>query len=302
MQKPVKKKSFFADYSTSLKDPCAEEIIDLFLYRPLAYLFVKIFLPLPVTPNQVSFLAMAGGVAAGFCLAGGSPGCFMLGGILYGLSNIFDCCDGMLARIKKNGTATGRIVDGVIDYINGAAVFTGLGIGLSSAVHAGTLHLPCNAWVLVFIAAASTALHAICSDYYRNAYIGRLHTPCGGCIENEMEKFNSELSRLNALKGHGVDKTLLRLYLGYLKLQAAKPQRRGAPATPPVPAAITPAKVILWNCIGPSTHISFFLIAAILFRPGIFFLFCVVLANIWMGALFVAQFFENIRQRPAGKF
>lgn len=296
----MKKKPFFADYAASLKDPCAEEIVDLVLFRPLAYLFVKILLPLPVTPNQVSLLAMASGVAAGFFLAGGSPRLFMLGGMLYGLSNILDCCDGMLARIKKNGAATGRIVDGVIDYINGSAVFIGLGIGLANAVHAGTVRLPCNGWVLVSIAAASTAIHAICSDYYRSAYINRLRTPSGG-IESELEKVHSELFRLTAFKGHAVDKILLRLYLGYLNLQAANTRRRGAPVKQTIPVAIAPAKVILWNCIGPSTHISFFVLAAVLFRPEVFFFFCVVLANIWMGILFTAQFLENIRQRQARK-
>jgi phosphatidylglycerophosphate synthase len=291
----VKKKPFFADYSTSLKDPCAEEIIDLFLYRPLAYLFVKIFLPLPVTPNQVSFLAMASGVAAGFCLAGGSPRSFMLGGILYGLSNIFDCCDGMLARIKKNGTATGRIVDGVIDYINGAAVFTGLGIGLSSAVHQGTLYLIGSPWLLVAAAAASTALHAILSDYYRNAYLDRQQGPSGG-IEAEIEKFSAELTHLTGRKRLDPDTLLIRLYLGYLNLQAGHARRRN-PASSSALAPISPKTVILWNLIGPSTHISFFILAAVLYRPEIFFFYVVVIANLWTAALLAARMFKTVRRQ-----
>jgi len=38
----VKQAGFFADYARSLKDPAAEEIIDLLLFRPLGYLFAKI--------------------------------------------------------------------------------------------------------------------------------------------------------------------------------------------------------------------------------------------------------------------
>ncbi len=45
------------------------------------------------------------------------------------LYNIIDCSDGQLARLKKNGTHTGRIIDGSADYITAAFVFIGLGIG-----------------------------------------------------------------------------------------------------------------------------------------------------------------------------
>jgi phosphatidylglycerophosphate synthase len=293
----VKHAPFFADYTRGLKDPCAEEFIDLVVFRPLGFLVVKTVLPFPVTPNQVSVLAMVSGIAAGFFLTHGTHPSFMIGGILYGLSNILDCCDGMLARIKKNGTATGRIVDGVVDYITGGAVFIGLGIGLTKAVHLGTLHLPCNAWLLVVLAAASTALHAVLSDYYRNTFLDQRHKSSGG-VENEQEKYRAELSRLVAGKGHMVDRVLISLYLGYVRLQAGNAQRQKSKAISRMPVIITPVKVILWNCIGPSTHITFFILASLLFRPEIFFFFVVILANLWTVALCAARIFENIRSLP----
>jgi phosphatidylglycerophosphate synthase len=293
----VIKTRFFADYSLSLKDPCAEEIIDLAVFRPLGFLCVKMFLPFPVTPNQVSIMAMIFGIAAGFFLARGSQFAFLMGGMLYGLSNILDCCDGMLARIKKNGTATGRIVDGVVDYITGGAVLIGLGAGLTKAVHLGTLHLPWNAWFLVVLAAASTAVHAVLSDYYRNTFLDQRRTHSGG-VESELEKYGAEHSRLITEKGHTMDKVLIWLYLKYLRLQSGKERKGRTKAGARPPDAVTPLKVILWNCIGPSTHITFFILAAVLFRPGIYFFFVVILANIWTVTLYSARIFEHNRFFP----
>jgi phosphatidylglycerophosphate synthase len=295
----VKKAHFFADYMQSLKQPCAEELIDLVVFRPLGFLFVKMFFPFPITPNQVSIMAMIVGIAAGFFLAGGTHFSFVIGGTLYGLSNILDCCDGMLARTKKNGTATGRIVDGVVDYITGGAVFIGLGMGLTKAVHLGTLHLPCNAWLLVVVAAGSTALHAVLSDYYRNTFLEQRRKPSAQ-VEGDQEKYNAELFRLNGEKGHVADKVLIRLYLGYLRLQAGNRLRQANKVTSRIAVAITPARVILWNCIGPSTHITFFILASVLYSPGILFFFTAILANVWTVALCTAGILENrkLSSRP----
>jgi phosphatidylglycerophosphate synthase len=279
----VKPTGFFADYTRALKNPLAEEIIDLILFRPLGYLCVKMFLPFPITPNQVSCLAMAFGIAAGIFLSHGTPASVMTGGILYGLSNILDCSDGMLARIKKNGSPTGRIVDGVVDYITGAAVYIGLGIGLSKAVNGGILHLPFNAWLLVVVAAASTGIHAVLSDKYRNAYLDRKR-PASDRPVNDLEKFSSELVRLRGMKGKLIDKSMISLYLGYLRLQ----EGRASKSRPTNPVHVTPAKVIVWNLIGPSTHIVFFLAAAVFFKPMILFTAVAGCANIWMIALLVS--------------
>jgi phosphatidylglycerophosphate synthase len=291
----MKKTPFFAGYTASLKNPFAEELVDLAVFRPLGYIFVKLFLPFPVTPNQISLMAMAAGLAAGLVLAQGTPHAFIIGGLLYCLSNILDCCDGMLARIKKNGTLTGRIVDGVVDYVTGGAVFIGLGTGLTAAVRSGTLHLPANAWLLVAAAALSTVFHAICSDYFRNTYLSQQTSPSPG-NKGEIEKFTAELARLNTGRGRTADKILIRLYLGYCKLQAGNVRCHGNQAPSPEkqpPKAVRPMTVIFWNLIGPSTHVSFFILAALLFRPMVFFIFVVAAANAWMVFLLLLRIFET---------
>jgi phosphatidylglycerophosphate synthase len=276
--------SLIAQYKNSLKNPYAEELLDLVFYRPLAFVFVKITEPLPLTPNFVSLLAMIAGIAAGIAFAGGTAANFLLGAILFGCSNILDCSDGMIARLKKNGTKTGRIVDGLVDYIASGAVYIGLAAGMSGAVRHGGMALPFNPWLLVVLAALSTILHSISSDACRNAFIRQENAE--GAPEDEFQVFSDELQRLGSGKGHLFDRVLISIYLRYLSIQKG---RKPSPAAAKEPAKVTPLRAVLWNLIGPSTHISFIILAATLYRPMIFFVFVIVAANVWMVGLFIMQ-------------
>src|SRR5437660_420590 len=103
--------SWFTDYKKSLKMVEVEEYFDLFFYRPLAFLLVKTVYRTSITPNQLTITAIIVGLLSGFTFARG-PHYWALGAVLFALYNIIDCSDGQLARIKKNGTHAGRIVDG----------------------------------------------------------------------------------------------------------------------------------------------------------------------------------------------
>lgn len=288
--------SLYSEYRNSLKNPYAEELIDLVFYRPLAFILVKLTLPLPFTPNFISFLAMIFGIMAGVAFSRGSAAAFLTGGLLFGLSNILDCMDGMVARLKKNGTKTGRIVDGMVDYIASIAVYTGLGIGLSQS--GCPIHLPFNPWLLLIIAGISSILHSISSDKYRNAYI--LQQKAGGVHpeEDEFLQFGHELARLKKTGGHLVDKFLIMVYLRYLLIQKRKSGNQEA-----VPASetrlVTPISVVLWNLIGPSTRISAIILAALFYKPIVFFIFTIIMGNVWMLLLYGTEFLQKKQKAPA---
>jgi phosphatidylglycerophosphate synthase len=280
--------SLLSEFKQSLKNPWAEELVDLAVFRPIAFLFVKLFMPFPITPNQISCLAMIAGIAAGVLLSGGDHFYFLIGGALYGLSNTLDCCDGMIARIKKNGTATGRIVDGLVDYFTSLSVYIGLGVGLSKAVLAKSIVLPCNPWILITLAVVSHAVHAVFSDKYRNGYLN-LKKPKPISAETEQEYFTRELDGLEQKKGSLFDRMLIKTYLWYLSLQTGKTGSRRANEKPDHPRHFSALQAVLWNLIGPSTHISFLILAVCLFNPMIFFAFVIGFANLWMLLIFLPQ-------------
>ena len=52
-------------YKASIKDISIEQPLHLYFFRPIAFVFVKLFYPFPLTPNQISFLSMTTGIAGG---------------------------------------------------------------------------------------------------------------------------------------------------------------------------------------------------------------------------------------------
>ena len=86
--------------------------------RPPAAVLVWMLQRTRVTPNQVSFLAIA--VAAGGCAAlifwrtwlG-----LIVGGLVLQLAYVIDCVDGQLARIKSMASPVGALLDFMLDEV-----------------------------------------------------------------------------------------------------------------------------------------------------------------------------------------
>jgi phosphatidylglycerophosphate synthase len=123
--------SILKEYKSSLKSFDVEEIIDLIIFRPLSFLLVKIIYSTNITPNQISIISMFFGLLAGVIIGFGKYEFVLAGAVLIFLSNLLDCADGQLARLKKNGTKIGRLIDGFIDYVTGLSAFLGLGFAVS---------------------------------------------------------------------------------------------------------------------------------------------------------------------------
>ena len=85
-----------------------------------------------VTPNQLTTLRLAVGIAAGLALAQGEDTWRHLGAGLFLLGMLLDRADGELARQSGKTSSWGHNYDLVSDSLSNAAAFFGLGIGLRS--------------------------------------------------------------------------------------------------------------------------------------------------------------------------
>jgi hypothetical protein len=83
---------------------------------------------------------------------------------------------------------------------------------------------------------------------------------------------------------------LITTYLWYLNLQSGRTGSKHVMKKPNRPQHFSAFQAVLWNMIGPSTHISFLILAACLFNPMIFFAFVIGFSNLWMAWLFLLQF------------
>lgn len=283
------------EFKQCLKPIYIEEVFDVGVFRPLAFLLVKAAYPFPISPNQITITGILAALLGAYFLAQGTPIGFALGGICYLIAVVFDCADGMLARLKGNGTKVGRIIDGVFDYIATTAVMVGFGLGLLKA----NLLLPIHPAVITTIAGVSAILQSITVDYAKNQFVAH-GLDNGRPIIDEVEAFEEELARLNALGGHLSERLLIRIYLGYLWLQARSKK----------PDQITYERedyfrknkipVRLWTLIGPGTHRAMLILAALLFQPMIYFVFSIVVGNVSMLSLLIMQSFikRGLKRRP----
>jgi len=168
--RPLAVMRLLAEYRASLKAADVEEHVDVWLHRPLAFVIAKLARPTPLSPNQLTALSIALGVAGGLCLFSSSPGVVLSGAALLFASQVVDCADGMLARMRKSSSELGRMLDGTADSI-----------ALAAAV-AGTLYRiaqmypsPGYAQALVLLAGLATvhtsSFHTLAYDHYKNAYM-----------------------------------------------------------------------------------------------------------------------------------
>ena len=84
----------------------------------------------PVTPNHVTTLRLAAGLAAAAALAMPDPTARGWGALLFLLSMLLDRADGELARMSGKSTPWGHRYDLAVDTLCNALAFVGLGYGL----------------------------------------------------------------------------------------------------------------------------------------------------------------------------
>ncbi|MBI5502307.1 MAG: CDP-alcohol phosphatidyltransferase family protein [Deltaproteobacteria bacterium] len=96
-------------------------------WRPLARPFTRLFLRLPLSPNQISILAMLGGVAG--CIIGAGPTYWdhLLGMAILFVSAVGDNIDGEVARLRLQTSKLGAFLDEIGD--DTARVATLLAVG-----------------------------------------------------------------------------------------------------------------------------------------------------------------------------
>src|SRR4051812_35363375 len=95
------------------------------IVRPLLRPLVGTF----VTPNMLTALRMASGVAAAALFAIGEDW-WQLGGAMFLVSALLDRADGELARQAKLFSPIGHRFDLIADYASHVLVFAAIGIGL----------------------------------------------------------------------------------------------------------------------------------------------------------------------------
>ncbi len=153
----------FADV---LKSREVEDPVNLWVHRPLAYVFCRLVYRTSLTPNHVTLLSILLGLGAAALWIDGRSAAMVWGGILLWSSAIMDGADGILARARHAQSAFGRALDGSADWIVGIASVSASLYHLATQPRVG----PGLLWLAV-PAILSAAVHFALFDFYKEVYV-----------------------------------------------------------------------------------------------------------------------------------
>lgn len=276
-----------AEYKKSLKLLEVEELFDLLVYRPLAFLFVKGIARTRITPNQLTLASMIFGFLGGAMYALGSAHAYAAGAMLFFLYNVLDCSDGQLARLTNSGSLIGRILDGIADYIAALAAYVGIGLGF-----ANNSSNPPAMWTLTVLAGLGNAVQAGMLDYYRNRFLDVVlaRQPV---LDKGVEEFRNEYNRMKSANEKPFDRTVIRVYLAYSAVQSRIIADRQPADAPKVDAGMFYArnKVLIhcWTYLGPTTQWTLLIICSFLNRLDVYLVGVGVIGSILAAVLFIIQ-------------
>ncbi len=151
-------------FSATLKPKEVETPLDLWFFRPLAYLVVRLVWPTPISANQLTGMSLVTGVFASLCFLSTSPEWVRAGVGLMLFYAVLDCADGQLARARGTSSRFGRILDGSSDYLVGVLSTATLGW------HLWQLH---GLWGVVSVGVGMSAfgIQAVAYDGYKNRFL-----------------------------------------------------------------------------------------------------------------------------------
>jgi hypothetical protein len=194
------------------------------------------------------------------------------------LYNIIDCSDGQLARLKKNGSHAGRIIDGIADYLATAAVFIGLGVGHFDKSYSLGLW-----WLLLVLAAISNIIQSAMVDYYRNRFLDYV-LQRKSTFEEDLDSFRDEYNAIKDKKDMWLDRWIIRTYFKYSALQdKLTSKKRGEKlfkATPEEYYKKNKTIAKFWVNIGPTAQITAIMICSAINRFDIYFWIIIGLFNV----------------------
>lgn len=264
-----------------------EEIIDLIFFRPLAFLLVISVYHTKIKPDHLTLAAMLMGLAGGCFYSFGLHLSCILGALFFLLFNILDCSDGQLARLKKNGTSVGRLLDGIADYIATVAIFIGIAIGYSQKAEQPLLML-----ILLSLSGVSIIIQEVLVDYYRTRFLD-IVMKRKNTFEEGIEEYKNEYKIIKNQKGKWFDKTIIFIYLIYSKVQrnlAARKKREKFFNTNPQDY-FNKNRIIIrfWVFMGPSAVITTLILCSLFYRFDIFFWIIIGGFNILAVLLWIIQ-------------
>jgi len=200
---------------------------------------------------------------------------------------ILDCSDGQLARLKKNGTPIGRLLDGIADYVVVTSVYIGIAIGYSNK--AGQ---PSSMLGLLIISGISIIIQEVLVDFYRTRFLD-IVMERKNTFEEGIREYRSQYIKLKNLKGKWFERNLIHIYLIYSKLQRNLTLRKNKIKFQNISPEDYYKKnrfiIRVWIFMGPSAMRTTLILCSLFSRFEIYFWITIVAFNILASVIWIIQ-------------
>ncbi len=197
--------------AATLKSQDTEEWLDIYFTRPLGLLWARLFNRFGVHPNTVTIISIVLGAAAGVMFYFENLWLNVAGILLLIWANIYDSCDGQLARMTGKKTRLGRVLDGFAGDVWFFSIYFFICLRLMPVW---------GVWIWVLCAVAGFLCHGkqcALADYYRNVHLFFLKGEAGSELDNS-RKLSAEYQQLR-WKDDFVWKLFLYFYRNYTASQ-----------------------------------------------------------------------------------
>lgn len=197
--------------AATFKSQDTEEWLDIHFTRPLGLLWARFFNAFNVHPNVVTILSIILGAAAGVMFYYPDLVHTVVGILLLVWANLYDSCDGQLARMTGKKTRWGRILDGFAGDVWFFTIYAAICLRLTPTW---------GLWIWLLCAFAGFVCHGKqcqLADYYRNVHLYFIKGESGSELDNS-DKLTAEFDSLS-WRRDGAWKLFLFFYRNYTRSQ-----------------------------------------------------------------------------------
>lgn len=202
-------------YEASLKHPDVEEMIDLWFYRPLGFRLALLGKRFHWTPNQITVASIFLGIGCGLLCYPEDRWLNALAIFLLILADICDSADGQLARLTRQYSPLGRILDGAAGDVWFITIYFAIFF---------RLYPEWGWWGLALgtLAGLSHRQQAAMADYYRQIHLLMAKVSSGSAQTlSEFTTLAQEQQKLQSLsfRKQPVETVFQWFYVGYIRFQ-----------------------------------------------------------------------------------
>ena len=164
---------FLTEMRSTFKSMDTEEKWDIWAVRPIGFVEACICRKLHVHPNAITIVSILFGAASGYFFFPGNAEMVLIGALLLFFANTLDSADGQLARMTKQYTMLGRVLDGFAGDVWFFSVYLFLMLRMAAMpIPFTTMEWGWLSFVLVPLCGlVFHSTQSTIADYYRNIHL-----------------------------------------------------------------------------------------------------------------------------------